>query len=245
MFNERNPHLPAMTSQKFKRIESNFLNFGKVKSANIRRKPITDEEDNEINVLAYFNVHPRQSIRSAAQELGLTFYAVQSILKKHKMHDYSFTPVHNLHPGDDDRRLEFCEQILIKTQEDPLFLRKIIWTDEAKFSREGIFNTRNLHHWSTENPHLKREGNFQNKFSFNVFCLLMDNQYSFLIYDYNLSSARFVENLPPNAIRECFIKWMELLLIQLVKWTESLRRFLMIAGLALMDHCGGLRDPPI
>ncbi|WP_222435346.1 hypothetical protein, partial [Puniceibacterium confluentis] len=99
-----------MTRQKFKRIESNFLEYGRVRSASIRPKPITNEEINEINVFAYFNAYPRQSIRSAVQDLGLTFYAVQAILKKHKMHDYSFTTVQELHPHDDVRRLEFCEQ---------------------------------------------------------------------------------------------------------------------------------------
>jgi hypothetical protein len=213
LFNERYPNLPAMTREKFNRMESNFLEFGTVKSISVRPKPITNDENNEIDVLAYFNAHPRQSIRSAAQDLGITFYAVQAILKKHKMHDYSFTTVQELHPGDSVRRLEFCEQILIKTQEDPLFLRKIIWTDEAKFSREGIINRRNLHHWATENPHLKRNVHFQNRFSFNVFCLLMNNRYSFIIYDYNLTGERYVEilrgvvstfleNLPLNILRD-------------------------------------------
>lgn len=213
MFNERYPHLTAMTKQKFKRIESNFLRYGKAKSTTIRRRPITNDEHNEIDVLAYFNVYPRQSIRLAAQDLGLTFYAIQAILKKHKMHDYSFTLVQELHPGDVDRRMEFCEQITIKIQEDPLYLQKIIWTDEAKFSREGIINRHNLHHWSTENPHLKRDNHFQNQFGFNVFCLLMNNQYSFIIYDYNLTGERYVEilrgvvspfleNLPLNILRE-------------------------------------------
>ena len=71
-----------MTREKFNRIESNFLEFGIVKFVRIRPKSITNAENNEIDVLAYFNAHPRQSIRSAAQDLGITFYAVQAILKK-------------------------------------------------------------------------------------------------------------------------------------------------------------------
>ena len=39
VFIERYPHLSVMTREKFKRIESNFLQFGRAKSASIRPKP--------------------------------------------------------------------------------------------------------------------------------------------------------------------------------------------------------------
>lgn len=215
VFNERYPHLTRMTRKKFQRIESNFLQFGRVKSASIRQKPMTNNEVNEVNILGYFNAYPERSIRSAVQDLGLTYYAIQATLKKHKMHNYSFTTVQELQPGDEVRRMEFCERIVIKIQEDPLFLRKIIWTDEAKFDREGIVNRHNLHHWSARNPHLTRVVNFQNRFSFNVFCLLMDNRYSFVFYDENLTAERYIEilreivvpfqeELPLNILRECW-----------------------------------------
>lgn len=78
-FNDRYPHLPPMNKNKFKRIESNFLHYGKAKCTGLRQKPITGEEVNEINVLAYFNAHPSGSIRSAVQDLGISYYAIQCI----------------------------------------------------------------------------------------------------------------------------------------------------------------------
>lgn len=57
----------------------------------------------------------------------------------------------------------FSETIWANTQEDPLFLNKIIWTDKAKFPREGIFNRKNKHFWSGNNPHVVREMVFQEK----------------------------------------------------------------------------------
>lgn len=197
VFNERYPHLTPMTKKTFRRMETNFIQFGNVKSTRPRAKPVTDEEANEINVLAYFSPHvnPYGSIRSAVRDLNLSYYTVQKILSKHKMHDYSLTTVQNLHPGDNERRMEFCEQMLVKLQEDPQFLKKIIWTDESKFSREGIVNRKNCHYWASENPHLNRRAHFQVNFSFNVFCLIMDDRFLFHIFEGNLNSDRYLEIL--------------------------------------------------
>lgn len=215
VFNERHPHLTPMNKWKFRRIESNFLQYGRVKATRNRTKTVTEEEDNEINVLAYFTFNPHGSIRSAIEDLGLSYYAVERILKKHKMHDYSFIMVQALHLGDNIRRIHFCEQMLIRSQEDPTFLRKIVWSDEAKFNREGVINRRNSHYWAVENPHFLRETSFQYTFSFNVICLVMNNRVCFHIYEQNLNSEEYLEilrtvvsdlldELPLNLLQDCW-----------------------------------------
>lgn len=50
------------------------------------------------------------------------------------------------------------------------FINKIIWTDEPKFTKCGIFNPKNEHVWSTENPIINREAWRQVWFSLNVWC---------------------------------------------------------------------------
>lgn len=65
------------------------------------------------------------------------------------MHDYSFVRVHS---GDNARCAEFCEQMLVKIQEDP---RKITWTDESKFTRDEIVNRNNLLYWASNSPKFK------------------------------------------------------------------------------------------
>ncbi|EZA52677.1 hypothetical protein X777_07058 [Ooceraea biroi] len=37
----------------------------------------------------------------------------------------------------------------------------ILWTDEATFTRRGIFNSHNSHVWAHNNPHTTRQRNFQ------------------------------------------------------------------------------------
>lgn len=98
-------------------------------------------------------------------------------------------------PEDFRKRIDFCEEMIVRLQENPDFFKRIIWTDEAKFSKEGIFNRRNLHNWAQQNPHAVRESNFQNKFSFNVFCLLVDNTFKYHIYEENLNSNKYMEIL--------------------------------------------------
>lgn len=133
------------------------------------------------------------------------------------MHPYAYSILQGLMPDDYMRRREFCEFLLVKIQENPLFLSRIIWTDESKFSREGIINRKNLHFWADQNPHLVREANFQQKFSMNVFMLVMGNEVRYKIYDENLNSRRyldilrttvsdFCENLPLAVLGSCWFQ---------------------------------------
>lgn len=211
MFNERYPELPVSTAKRFSKLQLLFRGAGQIN----RNKPVTENEDNEVNVLAYFYAHRHTSIRSAASDLGLTYWAVRSLLKKHKMHAFSLKPVQHLLPEDFLRRTVFCEEMLTKYQDDDRFLRKIIWSDESRFDQEGIFNRHNLHYWATENPHFTRPRNFQQRFSVNVFCMLKDNRLSYVLYDGNLNSERylhilrttvqeFIDDLPLNDLRDCW-----------------------------------------
>ncbi|MVN24213.1 hypothetical protein GO639_03365 [Staphylococcus aureus] len=114
--------------------------------------------------------------------------------------------------------MHFCESLLIHTQEDREFLSKIIWSDESKFTRDGIFNRRNKHFWADHNPHVTKEMGFQEKFDLNVFCILKNNKISFFIYEDTLNAERylqilrttvtdFLENLPLEEYRN---SWFQL-----------------------------------
>ena len=107
-FNEMYPNLPSMDNKKFRRIVNNFKNFGSsLKVPRNLPRPVTSNEENEINVLAYFHAFPGSSIRSAKEDLGLTYYCVQSILDKHNMHDYKYTKVQCLKSEDYPQRENF------------------------------------------------------------------------------------------------------------------------------------------
>jgi hypothetical protein len=58
----------------------------------------------------------------------------------------------------------------------PLLIKEILFTDEATCSRAGITNSHNQHYWATENPHVVTRKKFQEEFSLNVWCGLIDNK---------------------------------------------------------------------
>ena len=54
--------------------------------------------------------------------------------------------------------------------------RYILFTDEAQFNRDGVNNTHNSNVWGDVNPHATVESNFQQRFSVNVWCAVLDDQ---------------------------------------------------------------------
>lgn len=55
------------------------------------------------------------------------------ILKKNKFKPYKIRKVNSLHPGDANRRLDFCYWYLRQLDEDHDFFKKIIWTDAMEY----------------------------------------------------------------------------------------------------------------
>jgi len=84
-------------------------------------------------------------------------------LHEEGMYPYHLQPVHALHVGDNIRRKIFCEWISNHHQ-----LVALMFTDEATFTRDGINNCHNWHHWSHENPHATYTRNVQLCFLVNV-----------------------------------------------------------------------------
>jgi len=68
------------------------------------------------------------------------------------------------------------------------FLDEIIWSDEAKFTKNGLFNRQNLRYWSDTNLHVFREENFQESWQFNVYCAVRnDGVVALEFYETNLN----------------------------------------------------------
>ena len=88
------------------------------------------------------------------------------------MYPYHVQRVEHLRPGDFAERLNFCKWLNGSRQ----LHRYIMFTDDAQFNRDGVNNTHNSHVWGDENPHATVESNFQQRFSVNVWCAVLDDQ---------------------------------------------------------------------
>lgn len=193
VFIERYPEAPRPTPDTIRRMLFNCRTHGSFKTKKLRRiRPVIDDQINEVNVLAYFNAYPEASLRNAERDLDITYVSICRILKKHKFHPFSFQLVQHLRPEDYARRVHFCEWLLTRFQENDNFFNNIIWSDEAKFCKDGMFNRHNSHFWSIENPHVIRNRQYQEKWSFNVYCAIQNSSVVYLhFYDENLNGMYY------------------------------------------------------
>ncbi|GBM29967.1 hypothetical protein AVEN_167442-1 [Araneus ventricosus] len=87
-----------------------------------------------------------------SENCGLSKSRVWTILNESGAHPYRSTPVQGLLPRDAERCYTWRNFVMNNLEDHPTFLADIIWTDEACFSRNGMFNRQNVHTWSLENP---------------------------------------------------------------------------------------------
>ncbi|GBP69503.1 Regulator of MON1-CCZ1 complex [Eumeta japonica] len=101
-------------------------------------------------ILRLFEEDGTRSIRNVASLLKIFIWKVWKVLHQNNKRAFQYTPVQDV--------------------DDPDFLKSILWRDESKFTKGGILNLHNLHHWSSkdENPRVKRHRSFQRRFSLNV-----------------------------------------------------------------------------
>ncbi|VVC25703.1 Hypothetical protein CINCED_3A000490 [Cinara cedri] len=97
---------------------------------------------------------------------------------------------------DNERRLTFIAWITTCTNNDPLFLNYILWTDESKFTNNGVLNKQNNRYWSNGNPHWAVDTNYQTVRDTNAWCgLLGGNLIGPHFYDGTLNGRRYSDFL--------------------------------------------------
>ena len=62
-----------------------------------------------------------------------------------------------------------------RCENEPAFLRKFLFTDEAQFNRDGFFNCRNCHIWARHNPRVIFQRHYQQRFAVNVWAGILDD----------------------------------------------------------------------
>lgn len=128
---------------------------------------------NEETVLRMVENNPRTSTRRTSLAVrNLNRESVRQIFKEQLLRPYHFQKIHSLLEHDFLPRVQFCEWLQNQRQ---IIISSILFTDEAAFSRDGILNLHNMHHWSDENPHQTVIRSHQYGFSINVWAAIIDN----------------------------------------------------------------------
>jgi len=138
---------------------------------NVRRNVNVEEQ-----ILDIVEENPEISVRRISAATRVKNTTAWTVLREQQLYPYHIQRVQALEPVDNNQRLlfsQFCEQQLTN---DPDFTLKIIFTDEACFTRDGVFNFRNSHVWSDENPHAVVSSRHQRRFSINIWCGIIGNQ---------------------------------------------------------------------
>ncbi|KYN06088.1 hypothetical protein ALC62_02971 [Cyphomyrmex costatus] len=77
----------------------------------------------------------------------------------------------------------YARGLLAQCRRNVLFPDRILWTDEATFTPNGVFNSRNNLYWAEENPHIIRQGAFQYRWSINVWAGVVANRIVSIVID--------------------------------------------------------------
>ncbi|GFR21793.1 uncharacterized protein TNCT_637431 [Trichonephila clavata] len=74
------------------------------------------------------------------------------LLRSERLYQFRYTIVQGLKPDECQKRLASCEWLLQQQNTDNGFIAHILWTKEAFFPRNRVFNHHNSHIWSQVNP---------------------------------------------------------------------------------------------
>lgn len=164
-YQRRYPNRPIPNHQTFSAIHARLAEYG-IRRPQGERNPSVSEHSEEA-VLNLIVSDPRLSVRRISTRLEISRWTVWKILKKEGLHPYHLRRVQDIREPDNAARSVFCMWVTENMRRKPAFLKRIMWTDEASFTRRGITNFRNLHLWMAENPHAVRPSTYQHEFSVN------------------------------------------------------------------------------
>lgn len=120
-------------------------------------RPVTARGDENIAMVREAVIdNSATSSRKMSENTGIPRTSVLRILHK-DIGAKVWKPKYSqeLHDGDDDRRLQFCQRIKLEMDRDFTFLRKLTFSDECVFHLNASVNKHNVVFWAVENPHIR------------------------------------------------------------------------------------------
>lgn len=177
-----------------------FRRTGSVAYQKVNRpKLVTEDYDNEFQVIGSIIENPHASQREISREIGISRRSVGRIIKRHKFHPYHIQLHQELQEEDFDRRLEYCLWALERVGEDEHFFDFVLFTDECTFHNTGFVNRHNYHYYSDKNPHFLRTVDRQHRWSVNVWGGIVGlNMIGPYFFDGNLNGQKFRRFLQDN-----------------------------------------------
>jgi hypothetical protein len=132
--------------------------------------------DFEEDILKRFENEPSTSTRAIGHAMGVAHNTVWKVVHEQQLHPYHLQKVQAMGPADFPLRVNFCQWYLNRLVDNPHFGSMVLFSDEAQFTKDGLFNSRNSHLWNDENPHAKHIRTHQQRFSVNIWAAILGDQ---------------------------------------------------------------------
>ncbi|GFX94067.1 uncharacterized protein TNCV_3414291 [Trichonephila clavipes] len=168
LYAERHPVRRTPAHTMFARLHQQLCETGSFQKAARNRDRTARTELNEEIVLDMAETTPSLSTRGIANEIRISYSSVWRILDDSDLHPFHYQRVQSLKECDFAPSQDFSQWYLQQGISNPFFAVSVLFTDEASFLREGIFNTHNSHSWAAANPHVIRTRAAQNRFLVNL-----------------------------------------------------------------------------
>lgn len=208
-YNELYPNRRQPNRKLFQILFQRLKEHGSFKVRHHAGRPASLTVAEEEDILRRVEENPEISIRRLSAATAIPRTSIHRVIRAQLLHPYHHTNVQELLPTDLPLRLHFCQWLRNKQNNDPTFFSRVLFTDEATFTRRGIINARNSHTWSEENPRIARTKHFQKEFSINIWCGIVGD---YLVGPYELptrlngeSYLNFLENVLPNLLEDVLL----------------------------------------
>jgi hypothetical protein len=135
----------------FQCLEKRFHEAGSVTSVahvNAGRPWTVRTPTNDGTIIAAVEWEPWRSSWNITWELEVSQQRVLRVLHDDQLHPYHYLWSAHLFPDDCPLQMKFCKWLRHQHTADELFLHTILWTGEACFMHEGMFNIHNSHLWA-------------------------------------------------------------------------------------------------
>ena len=165
-------YAPSVNS--IKKWYSEFQERGHMRGDSTGRKVLSEVKVGQIK--DFFEDNPKTSLRQGARELNIPMSSVHKTLRKTlRFYPYKIKLIQAMKPEDGPARQLFADTMLRSIQDDPDYLKRICFSDEATFHTAGIVNRHNVRIWGTSHPreYVEKE---RNSPKVNVWCGLLHDR---------------------------------------------------------------------
>lgn len=200
LFNEVHNERPPISRSTVSRVVAKYHETRSVKDLPRTGRPKVSDET-KLNALLTVQENPHATTTEMARHENVSQSFIAKFLTKMKFHPYKARLIHELTEDDPDRRIQFCEGFMQHFDEDPQFLTRIVFSDEATFCLNGAVNRHNCRYWSQENPHWTQTAHTQYPQKVNVWIGVVNNRLlGPYFFDSNVTAERYLHLLQTSIV---------------------------------------------